>query len=173
MWHPGTDFPLLEVEVILTSFIYTAHRLCCPLDVGDVINLMNALISGTIHEKRIIAWKKAHSWCNPDSPLVGHKWFRNFCKRNPVLWSQKVRKYARNREDHCNFITFSKMYNQCEEGLVALGNAVRYEHPVHMDANGEIFEDESLAFGCPVTFYHHTNNRRNRQASFCRGDLCR
>jgi hypothetical protein len=28
------------------------------LDVGDVIALMNALISGTIHEKRLIAWKK-------------------------------------------------------------------------------------------------------------------
>ena len=26
--------------------------------------------------------------------------------------------------------------NQCEAGLVASGNPVRYEHPVHMDANG-------------------------------------
>ena len=102
VWHPGTESPLLEVEVILTSFIYTAHRLCCPLDVGDVIHLMNALISGTSHEKQIIAWKKAHCCYNPDSPLVGHKWFWNFCKRNPELWSQKARKYTRNREDHCN-----------------------------------------------------------------------
>jgi hypothetical protein len=52
VWHPGTESPLLlEVEVILISFILTAHRLCCPLDVGDVIALMNALISGTSHEK--------------------------------------------------------------------------------------------------------------------------
>ncbi len=44
------------------------------------------------------------------------------------------------------------MYNQCKAGLVVLGNAVRYEHPVHMDANGKIVEDESLAFGCPTWF---------------------
>ncbi len=36
-------------------------------------------------------------------------------------------------------------------GLVASGNAVRYEHPVHKDANGKIVDDVSLAFGHPVT----------------------
>jgi hypothetical protein len=36
------------------------------------------------------------------------------------------------------------MYAQCEDGLVASGNAVRYEHPVHKDTNGEIVDDESL-----------------------------
>ena len=39
------------------------------------------------------------------------------------------------------------MYAQCEDGLVASGNAVRYEHPVHKDTNGEIVDDVSLAFG--------------------------
>jgi len=62
VWHPGTESPLLEVEVVLISFLFTAHRLCCPLSVGDTIALMNALISGTPHEKRFIAWKKTHSW---------------------------------------------------------------------------------------------------------------
>jgi hypothetical protein len=56
VWHPGTESPLLEVEVVLISFLFTAHRLCCPLSVGDTIALMNALISGTPHEKRFIAW---------------------------------------------------------------------------------------------------------------------
>ncbi len=51
VWHPGIEsLLLLEVEFVLTSFIHTAHRLCCPLDVGDVIALMNALISGTVHK---------------------------------------------------------------------------------------------------------------------------
>ena len=151
VWHRGTESPLLEVEVILTSFIYTAHRLCCPLDVGDVIALMNALISGTVHEKRLNKWKKAHCCYNADSPLVSNKWFRNYRIRNPELWLQKARKYARNREDHCNFVTFSKMYDQCEEGLVASGNVVRYDRPVHCNQVGTIVEDETLAFGHPVT----------------------
>jgi hypothetical protein len=88
VWHPGTESPLL------VSFILTAHRLYCPLDVGDVIALMNALISGTVHEKRVIAWKRTHCCYNADSPLVSHKWFWNFCNRNPNLWSQKAHKYA-------------------------------------------------------------------------------
>ena len=28
-----------------------------------------------VSQKRLVAWKKTHSWYNPDSPLVGHKWF--------------------------------------------------------------------------------------------------
>jgi hypothetical protein len=75
VWHPSTESPLVEVEVVLISFLFTAHRLCCLLAVGDTIVLTNALISGTPHKKQIIAWKKTHSWYNIDSPLVGYKWF--------------------------------------------------------------------------------------------------
>jgi hypothetical protein len=51
------------------------------------------------------------------------------------------------------------MYDQCEEGLVASGNAVRFKHPVHMDANGKIVDNESLAFGYPVTIdYERPDN---------------
>jgi hypothetical protein len=71
--------------------------------------------------------------------------------RNPELWAIKGQKYARNREDHCNHAAFIKIYDQCEDGLVASGNAVRYEHPVHKDANGNIVDDQSLAFRHPVT----------------------
>jgi hypothetical protein len=57
--------------------------------VGDVIALMNALISGTAYKKRVIQWGKNHWSFNANSPLVGRKWFQNFSKRNPELWSQK------------------------------------------------------------------------------------
>ena len=149
--HKIYKSPLLEVEVVLISFVFTAHRLCCPMAVGDTIALMNALISGTSHKTRLIAWKKTHSWYNTDSTLVGYKWFQNFCKRNPELRTKKLQKYARNREDYCNYAAFVKMYTQCEDGLVASGNAVRYEHPVHNDANGKIVDNVSLAFGNLVT----------------------
>jgi hypothetical protein len=58
VWHSGTQSPVLEVEIILISFIFTTHRLCCLLDMGDVIALMNALISGTAYKKRVIQWEK-------------------------------------------------------------------------------------------------------------------
>ena len=103
--------------------------------------------------------KKTHSCYNIDSPLVGHKWFQNFYKRNPELWTKKGQKYAQNREDHCNYAAFNKMYDQCEDGLVASGNGVRYKHSVHKDASGKIVDDESLAFGYPVTIYYvHPDN---------------
>ena len=39
------------------------------------------------------------------------------------------------------------------------GNAANYEHPVHKDANGNIVDDASLAFGCPVAMYYlHLEN---------------
>ncbi len=77
VWHPGTKSPLLEAEVVLISFIHTAHRLCCPLDVGDVIALMNALISGTVHKKRVIVWERTHCSFNEDSPLINNNEGRN------------------------------------------------------------------------------------------------
>jgi hypothetical protein len=42
VWHLGTESPLLEVEVVLVSFLFTAHRLCCPLSVGDTIKEQNS-----------------------------------------------------------------------------------------------------------------------------------
>ena len=48
VWHPGTESPLLEVEVVLISFLFTAHRLCCPLSVGDTIALMNVCQCGLL-----------------------------------------------------------------------------------------------------------------------------
>ena len=43
------------------------------------------------------------------------------------------------------------MYDQCEEGLVASGNVVRYDRPVHYNQVGKIVNNETLAFGHPVT----------------------
>jgi hypothetical protein len=63
------------------------------------------------------------------------------------------KKYAQNREDHCNDAMFYKMYDQVEAGLVASGHTVRYDNPVHKDKNGKIVDNESLAFGCLVTIH--------------------
>jgi hypothetical protein len=46
------------------------------------------------------------------------------------------------------------MYDQVEAGLVASGNVVRYDNPVHNNVNGKMVGDKSLAFGCPVSINH-------------------
>jgi hypothetical protein len=74
VWHPGTDSPMVEVEVVLISCVFTAHWLYCPLGMGDVIALMNALISGTVHKKQ---------WSSEKNSLF----FRRGC---PISWPQMV-----------------------------------------------------------------------------------
>jgi hypothetical protein len=43
------------------------------------------------------------------------------------------------------------MCNNIESALIDSGNAVKFETPVHMDKMGNIVNDETLAFGLPVT----------------------
>jgi hypothetical protein len=80
VWHPGTESPLLDVEVVLISFLFTAYRLCCPLplSVGDTIALMNALISGTSHKNDSLHGKrkKTHSCYNIDPHQLATSGFK-------------------------------------------------------------------------------------------------
>jgi len=54
------------------------------------------------------------------------------------------------------------MYDNIELALIESGNAVPYSSPVHMDLHGNIIDDESLAFGDPVTL-----NILRRDNVFC------
>lgn len=80
----------------------------------------------------------------------GRKWWALFKKRNPDLELKGGQKYARNRHDHCNFAAFSRMYDNIGKQLIASG------------IEGNIVEDENLAFGCPVTI-----NITRRENIFC------
>jgi len=113
---------------------------------------MNDLICGTDFETKLIQWKIQRRIYNfdPEMPLVGRKWFSLFMKRNPELVGKAGKKYPRNRAEHCHDSAFNKMCNQNEHLLVKSGNAVWLDSPVHMDIDGNIVEDEALAFGRPV-----------------------
>ena len=51
------------------------------------------------------------------------------------------------------------MYNATENCLVASGNILRLEEPLHMDIHGNIVDDPAKACGCPVTLkYNHPKN---------------
>ena len=56
---------------------------------------------------------------------------------------------------------FRKMYNQMENRLIESGNAIKFDQPAHMNKTGEIIEDESLAFGRPVTIDFTPRGRKN------------
>jgi len=150
VWHPGVHSPILVVEVLLTSMIYTAYSVMCPLSVSKCKELMNSMLEGTEHEAALIKWKKARNMYNPNAPLVGSKWWKGYCARNPHVCSQTGRKFAKNRAEAVLFDYFVKMYIQFDNAVIQSGNGKRFERPVHMDRNGRIVEDEKDGYGRPV-----------------------
>ena len=48
-------------------------------------------------------------------------WWEGFKRRNPELETKAVRKWLRNKADHINIVTFVKMYNKAQSGLIKSG----------------------------------------------------
>ncbi|KAL7545121.1 hypothetical protein ACHAWF_013505 [Thalassiosira exigua] len=154
VFHPGHSSPVLVVETILKAFVFMAHELLCPMNKTTIIALMNSLLHDSVHEARLIKWKRDRGMYASDdeeADLVGLSWYRGFLRRNSDIESKKGTKLAANRRDHCTFAAFKKMYNQAEKVLLESGNAVKLESPVHMNKQGIIVEDQKDAFGHPVT----------------------
>jgi hypothetical protein len=58
--HRGVVAPLAAVEVSLITYILSAARIGAPLAVGEVIQLMDSLIRGTVWERLYVEYKKQH-----------------------------------------------------------------------------------------------------------------
>ena len=58
VWHTGSIPPLLEMEVVLKSYLLMASSLHSALSVTKAISLAKSLIKGTKYEQTFIAWKK-------------------------------------------------------------------------------------------------------------------
>ena len=71
-------------------------------------------------------------------------------KRNPEQVIRIGRKYARNRSEHCNHSTLTRMYDQIEAGLLRSQNAAKLDKPLHMGRYGKVVT-EVFTFGLPVT----------------------
>ena len=56
-----------------------------------------------------------------------------------------------NQFNQINYPAFFKMFEQIEAALLTLRNACKFNSPIHMDAAGNIIDDESQAVGLPVT----------------------
>ena len=145
--------PLALPETVLKAIITSAAAVNHPLNVGTTLALMNNLVKDTTYEEHFTKLKvvRRMKTSNPCKPLIGTGWLRGFLKRNPDIQSKVGKKFAANRASHCHYTAFDKMYNQVEYTLIKSGNAVLYEHPVHMDMEGNIVNNKSHAFGHPVT----------------------
>eukprot|EP00984_Skeletonema_dohrnii_P026505 scaffold15870_cov153-Skeletonema_dohrnii-CCMP3373.AAC.1 len=85
---------------------------------------------------------------DPALPLLGTAWYRGFYARNrQLLEAQNGTKLARRREEQCDYPSFERMYNNVEKGVIASGNGVVLDEPVHMDIDGNVVDDSSAAIG--------------------------
>ena len=162
VWQRGPKSLLLKFEVVLKGLVIQACDLHICLNVSGVIALANSLIHGSMLEQQVIAWKKKVGVYTEDTDTLGIGWWRNFKRRNPDMSSKAAQKFEQHREAHCNYTAFRRMYDNIELALIESGNAVPYSSPVHMDLHGNIVDDESLAFGNPVTL-----NILRRDNVFC------
>ena len=154
--HRGVKSPLALPETVLKAMIIAAAELNAPISVSvqTPITLMNNLVQGTKYEERFTAFKVSRGMkaSDPQRPLISTGWYKGFRKRNIGDICAKVgKKYAMNRKSHCHYGAFAMMYNQVENLLLESGNAVKYNTPMHMDMEGNIVDDESRAFGTPVS----------------------
>ena len=79
-------------------------------------------------------------------------------KRYPDVDIIAGQKFKKNRHAHCIYSVFFKIDNQIEVALLILGNAQKFDRPVHMDAGGNVVDNLSQAFGYPVTVDIHQHS---------------
>ena len=151
VWQSGPTSLLLGMEVHLKVLILTAAKLHAAMNVTQTIALANELIRGQPVEKAFIEFKKNCGLPTSETDVLGLAWWKGFKQRNPDISLKVGLKFERNRQAHLTYDAFKLMCDNIESGLIESGNAVKYETPVLMDKEGNIVNDEKLAFGLPVT----------------------
>lgn len=160
VFHRGPTSLTLAFDLIVKGLLLQGCAIRIPLNKKDTLNLANTLIMGSELERKFIQMKTSIGLdCSPDAATLGEGWYRGFKKRNPDIVAKAGRKFENHRDSHCNYSNFLQMYTNSGHHLIRSGNAVKFEPPVHMDVDGNVVEDESLAFGCPVSInIIHPNN---------------
>lgn len=69
---------VLAVEVVLNSYVIVSWKLKTPLSRRDFIRLMNHLVENTPIADIIIAFKKKHSFHDPEKDLLGKGWYAGY-----------------------------------------------------------------------------------------------
>ena len=152
IWQTGpTSWLLLGMEVHLKVLILTTAKIHAAINVSQTIALANDLIWGTPVEAVFISFKKKWGLPITDTDVLGLAWWRNFKQRNPDISLKVGMKFEWNWHAYLTYQAFTLMCNNIESALIDSGNAVKFETPVHMDKMGNIVNDETLAFGLPVT----------------------
>jgi hypothetical protein len=79
----GTRSPLYAIEEDLVNIFILLGKIGSPVCCGHGLKLINDMISGTIHQKRLVQYKKDCKILQPEDEmgLVGTKYWCNFLSR--------------------------------------------------------------------------------------------
>jgi hypothetical protein len=143
----GRLSPLRGIEEDLISFLIILGKIGSPVTKGQGIRLVNEMIDGTIHQSRLIEYKKQRTLndqSDQDLGQVSDKYWYSFLRKyQHRIVSKKGRRYELDRSKWTRYKNFKEMYDNVEEEMIAAGIAEQLDTPQYMDRNGNCAKTET------------------------------
>lgn len=158
--HPGTRPPLEPIEEVICDVLLQMGKIRQPLCVTESIDLANSLIKGSEIQQVLIDFQLKH---NPDLPFercgkVDYGWWIGFSRRHvDKLVTKRGKKFESNRADWSKEVYIKQMYDVIYDNMVEAGVARTLEHPVFMDADGNVVDEDDpkrLGLACDIEIIH-------------------
>ena len=150
----GRGSPVAAIEPKLVSLILCMSTIKRTLCLSSVLNLANDLIQNTETQKRLIEWKlkkKIYHCDESNLGKLGVGYLKCFIKRyRHLLHRRTISMYAIDRSNFTTYLNFCDMYHHIEQVLLKSNIAIKLDHPVPMDMNGNIVSDENQGYGFNV-----------------------
>ena len=90
VFNTGVSSPVLDMEPYLVAIVISAWECNYPLTIGECTLIAHKLVEGTVFAENIIKFKKEWSQYDPDAPLLGSAWWKDFRKRKILIVESKV-----------------------------------------------------------------------------------
>jgi hypothetical protein len=149
----GHHSPLRGCEDDIIDIIIKLGKIGCPLTCGQTIQLINELIDNTVHQERLVEWKKSRKIQQPADKLkkIGKSYWYAFLQRHEDRISTKRgRKFELDQTNWTKYRHFLHMYEDVETEMIAVGLAIKFDTPVWLDEKGCQVE-ETKACGMKVS----------------------
>ena len=151
----GALSPLHQIEPYIVEILISYSKLQLPPNPHECIALINSLIENTNHQKKLISWKKKHSYfgCEEDLGKIGLGYFNLFMKRHAdKLTSKRGHKYELDRSNWTTYQNFKQMYDNICDALLDCKIAVPFDQSVWMNKEGQsVSRDDNDRIGMKVT----------------------
>lgn len=150
--------PLHEIEPTFVEFIIRVSETGIPLSVAESLLFINSVIHNTVHQKKLIAFKRHHfsqdylsSKTDAELGTVGRNYWGSFYKRNKdKLATQRAKKFEMNRKNWTKYRFFQQMFDSVYNVMIDAGLAKKLRHPIWMDKEGKPVLDEVDGFGFKI-----------------------